>query len=300
MNLLADKYPNFICGSADVATSTKVHIGEDDDYSPQNRRGRNIKFGVREHAMAAIANGISLYAGLKVFVSTFLSFSNYMLPAIRLSAMMKQPIVYIFTHDSIMVGEDGPTHQPVEQLAQLRLIPDINVCRPCDSHELTACYNIALNSTCPTCMVLSRQDLTEQKIEPNKAIRGGYILEKDSGKPQFVLYATGSEVELAMAVKKEFNKLGVKCAVVSFPCLEEFERQTESYKNSTLIKECKYRFAIEASAENIWYKYVGNEGKVINLTKFGKSGKGSDIYKKYGFSVANIKKEIIKTAKINI
>lgn len=300
LNLLADKYPNIVGGTADVACSTRAYIGDDDDYSPTNRRGRNIKFGIREHAMAAIANGISLYAGLKVFVSTFLSFSNYMIPAIRLSAMMKQPVLYIFTHDSIMVGEDGPTHQPVEQIAQLRAIPDVNVCRPCDSHELTACYNIALNSTLPTCLVLSRQDLTEQKIEPTKAMKGGYVLEKDSGKPQFVLYATGSEVELAMGVKREFNKLGVKCAVVSFPCIEEFERQTESYKNSTLMKECKYRFAIEASSDNVWYKYVGNDGKVINITKFGKSGKGSDVYKRYGFSVANIKKEIMKTAKINI
>lgn len=300
LNLIAEKYPNFIGGSADLSHATRAYIGDDDFYSPQNRRGRNIHFGVREHAMASIANGLSLYAGLKVFVSTFLSFSNYMLPAIRLSAMMKQPILYIFTHDSIAVGEDGPTHQPVEQLAQLRLIPNVNVCRPCDSHELVACYNLALNANCPTCFILSKQDLTEQKIDVSKAMKGGYILEKDSGKVQFVLYATGSEVELAMAVKKEFNKLGIKCAVVSFPCIEEFEKQTENYKNSTLIKECKYRFAIEASADNVWYKYVGNDGKVINITNFGKCGKGSDVYKKFGFTVANIKKEIMKTAKINI
>ena len=152
----------------------------------------------------------------------------------------------------------------------------------------------------PTCLILSKQDLTEQKIDPAKAQKGGYILEKDSGKVQFVLYATGSEVELAMAVKREFNKLGVKCAVASFPCLEEFERQPESYKNSVLLKECKYRFAIEASSDTVWYKYISNDGKIFGVNKFGKSGKGTEVYKRYGFSVANIKKEIIKTLKLSV
>ena len=300
LNLLAEKYPNIVGGTADLGPSTRAVIGTDDYYSPENRRGRNIHFGVREHAMGAIANGMILYAGLKVFVSTFFVFSNYMLPAIRMSALMKLPVIYMFTHDSLMVGEDGPTHQPIEQIGSLRQIPDLNVCRPCDSHELVACYNIALNSNLPTCLILSKQDLTEQKIEPAKAQKGGYIVEKDSGKVQFVLYATGSEVELALAVKKEFNKLGVKCAVASFPCLEEFERQTESYKNSVLLKECKYRFAVEASSDTVWYKYISNDGKVFGVNKFGKSGKGSEVYKRYGFSVANIKKEIIRILKLNV
>ena len=300
LNLIADKYPNIVGGTADVGPSTRAVIGIDDYYSPENRRGRNIHFGIREHAMGAIANGMILYAGLKVFVSTFFVFSNYMLPAIRMSAMMKLPVMYMFTHDSLMVGEDGPTHQPVEQIGTLRQIPNLNVCRPCDSHELVASYNIALNSNLPTCLILSKQDLTEQKIDPAKAQKGGYILEKDSGKVQFVLYATGSEVELAMAVKREFNKLGVKCAVASFPCLEEFERQPESYKNSVLLKECKYRFAIEASSDTVWYKYISNDGKIFGVNKFGKSGKGTEVYKRYGFSVANIKKEIIKTLKLSV
>lgn len=298
LNILAEKYPNIVGGSADLASSTQAFIEEGDLYSPENRRGRNIAFGVREHAMGAIANGISLYAGLRVFVSTYFSFSNYLLPAIRLSAIMHQPVLYFFTHDSLMAGEDGETHQPIEQIAALRAMPNVNVCRPCDVNELIACYDIALNGINPTCFVLSRQDLPEQKSSVESALKGGYVLEKDPGKVSLVLYATGSEVDLALSVKKEFNKSGVKVAVVSFPCIEEFEKQTEQYKNSVLFKDVKARVAIEASSDNIWYKYIGEKGKVINVTQYGKSGRGSEVYKKYGFSVANIKKEILKILKI--
>lgn len=298
LNILAEKYPNIVGGSADLAASTQAFIEEGDLYSPENRRGRNIAFGVREHAMGAIANGISLYAGLRVFVSTYFSFSNYLLPAIRLSAIMHQPVLYFFTHDSLMAGEDGETHQPIEQIAALRAMPNVNVCRPCDVNELIACYDIALNGINPTCFVLSRQDLPEQKSSVESALKGGYVLEKDPGKVSLVLYATGSEVDLALSVKKEFNKSGVKVAVVSFPCIEEFEKQTEQYKNSVLFKDVKARVAIEASSDNIWYKYIGEKGKVINVTQYGKSGRGSEVYKKYGFSVANIKKEILKILKV--
>ena len=300
LNLLAERYPNFITGSADLSFSTKTIIDNDEIFSSENRRGRNILFGVREHAMAAIANGLCMYAGFKVQVSTFLAFSNFMLPAIRMSAMMNQPVIYTFTHDSVLIGEDGPTHQPIEQLGSLRQIPNLNVCRPCDSHELIACYNIAFNSENTTCLILSKQELLEQKVDISKAQKGGYILEKDAQKVQVVLYATGSEVELAINVKKELNKSGIKCAVVSFPCIEEFERQSEAYKNSTLLKDCKNRFAIEASSDNIWYRYLGNDGKLININKFGVSGKGTEVYKKFGFSVQNIKKEILKQSNIKI
>lgn len=298
LNILAEKYPNIVGGSADLASSTQAFIEEGDLYSPENRRGRNIAFGVREHAMGAIANGISLYAGLRVFASTYFSFSNYLLPAIRLSAIMHQPVLYFFTHDSLMAGEDGETHQPIEQIAALRTMPNVNVCRPCDTNELIACYDIALNGINPTCFVLAKQDLQLQKSTVEGALKGGYVLEKDPGKVSLVLYATGSEVDLALGVKKEFNKSGVKVAVVSFPCIEEFERQTEQYKNSVLFKDVKARVAIEASSDNIWYKYIGEKGKVINVTQYGKSGRGSEVYKKYGFSVANIKKEILKILKV--
>lgn len=298
LNILAEKYPNIVGGSADLASSTQAFIEEGDLYSPENRRGRNIAFGVREHAMGAIAKGISLYAGLRVFVSTYFSFSNYLLPAIRLSAIMHQPVLYFFTHDSLMAGEDGETHQPIEQIAALRTMPNVNVCRPCDTNELIACYDIALNGINPTCFVLAKQDLQVQKSTVEGALKGGYVLEKDPGKASLVLYATGSEVDLALGVKKEFNKSGVKVAVVSFPCIEEFERQTEQYKNSVLFKDVKARVAIEASSDNIWYKYIGEKGKVINVTQYGKSGRGSEVYKKYGFSVANIKKEILKILKV--
>lgn len=298
LNILAEKYPNIIGGCADLASSTKAVIDEGDVYSPENRRGRNIAFGVREHAMGAIANGLNLYAGLRVYVSTYLSFSNYLLPALRLAAMMNQPILYFFTHDSLMIGEDGETHQPIEQIAALRAMPNVNVCRPCDVNELIACYDLALNGVNPTCFILSKQDLPEQKTSVEMALKGGYILEKDAGKVSLVLYATGSEVDLALSVKKEFNKSGVKVAVVSFPCLEEFEKQTEQYKNSVLFKDVKARVALEASSDNVWFKYVGEKGKVINVTQYGKSGRGSEVYKKYGFSVANIKKEILKILKV--
>lgn len=298
LNILAEKYPNIVGGSADLASSTQAFIEEGDLYSPENRRGRNIAFGVREHAMGAIANGISLYAGLRVFASTYFSFSNYLLPAIRLSAIMHQPVLYFFTHDSLMAGEDGETHQPIEQIAALRTMPNVNVCRPCDTNELIACYDIALNGINPTCFVLAKQDLQLQKSTVEGALKGGYVLEKDPGKVSLVLYATGSEVDLALGVKKEFNKSGVKVAVVSFPCIEEFEKQTEQYKNSVLFKDVKARVAIEASSDNIWYKYIGEKGKVINVTQYGKSGRGSEVYKKYGFSVANIKKEILKILKV--
>ena len=210
---------------------------------------------------------------------------------------MNQPVLYFFTHDSLLVGEDGETHQPVEQLGTIRQIPNVNVCRPCDVSELIASYNLALNTESPTCFVLSKQDLFEQKGTIEQASRGGYVLEKDPGKVNLVLYATGSEVELAMSVKREMNKSGVKVAVVSFPCLEEFERQSEQYKNSVLFKDVKARVAIEASSDPIWYKYIGEKGKLINVTKFGKSGRGTEVYKKYGFSVSNIKKEILKILK---
>ena len=299
LNILADKYPNIVGGTADVASSTKAFIDDGGIYSVSNRRGRNIVFGVREHAMGAIANGISLYAGLKVFVSTFFAFSNYMLPAIRMSALMNQQVLYVFTHDSLLVGEDGETHQPVEQIGALRQMPNINVCRPCDANELIACYNIAYNSCCPSCLVLTKHDMPEQKSSVEYAMRGGYVLEKDPGKIAVVLYATGSEVELALSVKKELNKADVKVAVVSFPCIEEFERQSEQYKNSVLFKDAKAKIAIEASADTIWYKYVGDKGKVINVTQFGKSGRGAEVYKKYGFSVSNIKKELSKIYKLS-
>ncbi|MDD4110109.1 MAG: transketolase [Clostridia bacterium] len=297
LNILADKFPNIIGGAADVASSTKTIIEGDGIFGEKNRRGRNIAFGVREHAMSAIANGISLYSGFKVFVSTYLVFSSYLLPALRMSAMMKQPILYFFTHDSLLIGEDGETHQPIEQLGCLRQIPDINVCRPCDAKELMACYNLALNTDKPTCFILSKQELTEQKSEVEKAMKGAYVLEKDDGAPDIVFYATGSEIELAVSLKKELNKEGTKVAIVSFPCIEEFERQTEQYKNSVLFKDVKTRIAIEASADTVWYKYIGDYGKVINVTRFGASGRGIEVYKKYGFSVSSIRKEITKILK---
>lgn len=298
LNLLAEKYPNIVGGTADVASSTKSYIEDGGEYSKDFRRGRNICFGVREHAMSAIANGISLYAGLKVFVSTFFSFSNYLFPALRMSAIMKQPILYFFTHDSIMVGEDGETHQPIEQLGAIRQTPGINVVRPCCVAELIAGYNLALNGDKPTCFILSKQELPDQNATVANASKGGYILEKDSGKIGLAIYATGSEVELALSVKKEMNKVGIKVAVVSFPCLEVFEKQTEQYKNSCLIKDAKARIAIEASSDTVWYKYLGDNSKLINITNFGKSGRGAEVYKKFGFSVANIKKEISKLLKI--
>ena len=290
---LSSKMPRFVGGTADLAPSTKAYIIGGGDYSSKNPRGKNIHFGVREHAMGAICNGLTLYLNSPTFCATFLTFSNYMIPPIRMSALMNLPVMYMFSHDSYKVGEDGPTHQSVEQLSMLRSIPNVNVFRPCDIRELICCYSIALSSKTPSCFILSKQTLQNQYADFKNIVKGGYILSGNKGK--VLLLATGSEVELAMQVKKILQTQNIEAVVASFPCVEQFEKQTTKYKND-LLSRAPIKVSIEASNDNIWYKYIGKNGLKISVENFGKSAKSTDLDVYFGFTpniVANkIKKHL--------
>ena len=293
LNEIASKLYQIVGGTADVMHSTCAFIEDGGNYNIGNRRGRNIHFGVREHAMAAICNGISLYEDFLPFCSTFLAFSNYMLPAIRMAALMKLNVLYIFTHDSIFVGEDGVTHQPIEQLANLRSIIGLNVFRPCDSNELLAGYKLALENSGPMAFVLSRQKMPVVDGSLKGAMNGGYILKSAKKEAQIVIYASGSEVSLALQVSDELSKK-FDVSVVSIPCVEIFENQSSAYKNKVLQKNAKIRVAIEASNDNVWYKFIGDDGLFVGIDDYQGSGKGDEIYSKAGFNVKDIIREITK------
>ncbi|MEG1499834.1 MAG: transketolase [Clostridia bacterium] len=292
LNEIASRDSNIIGGSADLESSTKALIDGASYFSKNCFDGRNIHFGVREHAMGAISNGIALYSSFKPFCSTFLSFSNYMFPAIRLSAVMGLPVIYYFTHDGYRVGEDGPTHQSVEQITQLRAIPNNFVYRPADAVELCACYENAFANNLPSTFVLSRNNLPEIASSYLFAKKGGYVLESDLGEIDVEIFASGIEVSLALKVKAELNECGVKVKIVSMPCLEVFEKQPLVYKKSILAQNCKLKVAIECSNDNVWYKYIGSEGLFISASKFGLSGKGDAVYSKMGFNAKEISKKI--------
>lgn len=289
----ANKMIGVFGGTADLASSVKCYLKNYPDMSKTCEDGRNIHFGVREHAMGSICNGIALYSSLLPFCSTFLSFANYMMPSIRMAAMMKLPVNFFFTHDSLLVGEDGPTHQPVEQLAQLRAVVDNFVYRPATATELLACYDLAYSTNCPNCFVLSRQSMPQIPTTSfSFAKRGGYLLESDGSKIDVALFASGSELSLALEVKKELNTKGYKVSVSSFPCFEQFEKQTAAYKKSVIMPNAKLRVAIECSNDNIWYKYLGQDDLFIGVKKYGKSGKSNVVYEKYGFNVKDISKKV--------
>lgn len=287
LNEIAKHIPNLLSGSADLSPSTKTDLKGEDWFSQENRTGRNIHFGIREHAMAAICNGIALHGGLKVICSTFFTFSDYMKGAMRMSAIMKLPVIYVLTHDSIGVGEDGPTHEPIEQLASLRAMPDINVFRPCDYSETVSAYVSALNANCPTAIVLSRQNLTQYN-KGSQALKGGYIVEDCDGKPDVLLIATGSEVELCSQAKTLIEKSNKKTRVISLPCIELFEKQTEEYKQSVIPREVKARVCVEAASPMGWREYAGDNGEIIAMTGFGLSGDYKTLYKYFGFTPENI------------
>lgn len=295
LNEIACKIPNIIGGSADLFASTKTYIENGKDMSSDQMDARNIFFGIREHAMAAICNGISLYSNTRSFNSTFLSFSQYMLPSIRLSAMMQVPVWYYFTHDSIYIGQDGPTHQPIEQLGQLRLTPNLNVFRPADHVELVELYDYALSNKQPICFVLSRQNLpvvANSKI--CKAKNGAYVVSgAKTNDVQITFMAAGSEVSLAIEAQNTLEKQGISSKVISVPSTTLFEKQTNKYKQ-TLLKNAGVIVAVEASNDNYWYKYTQN---VYNLSDFGMSGTPNDVAKKYGFTskkLANYCKKLLK------
>lgn len=295
LNKLKEKMKNLFGGSADLAPSNKTELKGLGDFSKDNYKGQNIHFGVREMAMAGIANGIVLYGGLKAFVSTFFVFSDYLKPMARLSALMKLPVIYVFTHDSIGVGEDGPTHEPVEHLAMFRSMPDFVTFRPADTKETIAGWKYALASKDkPVALVLSRQNLPQLKNTGDNALMGAYIVEKESKKePDLIMVATGSELNLAIKAREELLKENIDARVVSMPSMELFEMQSEEYKESVLPSSNKKRLIIEALSKFGWGRYMGFEGKSITMDTFGASAPGSVLFEKYGFTVQNV----VKTAK---
>ena len=282
--------PNLIGGAADLSPSTKTYMNEMGDFSKENYAGRNLHFGVRELAMSAIGNGIMLHGGLRAFVSTFFVFSDYTKPMARLSAIMGVPLTYVFTHDSIGVGEDGPTHEPIEQLAMLRSLPNFHVFRPADATETAAAWYSAVSSKrTPTALVLTRQNLPQLAGSSKEALKGGYILE-DSKKdiPDAILIASGSEVELAVEAKAELEKDGIDVRVVSMPCMDLFEEQSAEYQESVLPKAVRKRVAVEALSDFGWGKYVGLDGAYVTMHGFGASAPAKQLFEKFGFTVEHV------------
>ena len=290
INYMKDKLPNLFGGSADLGPSTKTEMKGERYFSAETPEGKNIHFGVREMAMAGIANGMLLHGGLRTFVATFFVFSDYLKPMARLAALMKIPQIFVLTHDSIGVGEDGPTHEPIEQLAMLRSIPNFDVIRPCDRTETEGAWLMAMEAKDrPTALVLTRQNLEQLPgSDARKVEKGSYIIDDCEGTPEYILIATGSEVALAVKAKAELGAQGKKVRVVSMPNMEAFDRQDAAYKESVLPNSVRKRVAIEALSDFGWYKYVGLDGKVVSMHGFGASGNGSVLFKHFGFTVENV------------
>ncbi len=298
LNIINNVVPNMFGGAADLAPSTKTNMKDAGDYSKENPLGKNIHFGIREIAMAAIGNGIALHGGLRPFVSTFFVFSDYVKPMARLSALMGVPLTYVLTHDSIGVGEDGPTHEPIEQLAMLRAMPNFYVYRPADATECAAAWYFATNKKdAPTALVLSRQNLPQLDGSSQEALKGGYILE-DSAKdtPDAIIIATGSEVSLAVEAKKELAAENIDVRVVSMPCMDLFEDQPDEYKDAVLPKNVTARVGVEALSEFGWGRYIGINGEFVGMKSFGASAPGSQLFEHFGITkdavVAAVKKTL--------
>ena len=294
LNMIKKAMPNLIGGSADLAPSNKTNLKDAGDFSKDNYAGSNLHFGVREQAMAAIGNGLMLHGGLKAFVATFFVFSDYVKPMARLTALMQLPLTYVFTHDSIGVGEDGPTHEPIEQLAAFRSLPGFTVFRPCDRTETAAAWMYAVENECgPTGLVLTRQNLPQMEGSSKDALKGGYVI-ADSQKevPDAIIIASGSEVSLAVNAKEELKKDDIDVRVVSMPSMELFDKQSAEYKESVLPNAVRKRVAVEALSDFGWYKYVGLDGKVIAMEGFGASGPAATLFEHFGFTVDNVVKTV--------
>ncbi len=292
LNAIAPAIPWLIGGSADLAPSTKTYINTSDSFSAQNRTGRNLHFGIREHAMAAIVNGLVL-SKLKAFGSTFFVFSDYMKPALRLAALMRLPAIFVFTHDSIGVGEDGPTHQPIEQLAALRATPNLDVFRPADANEVVWGWYLALTQKDrPTALVLTRQNvptLDRSELAPaREALKGGYILADSENEPQVILIASGSEVALCVKAYQQLTSEGIAVRVVSMPSTSLFERQSQEYKEKVLPSVITKRIVVEAASSWGWERYAGLQGRIIAMEAFGKSAPQNKLMEYFGFTVNNI------------
>lgn len=294
LNMIKKAMPNLIGGSADLAPSNKTNLKDAGDFSKDNYAGSNLHFGVREQAMAAIGNGLMLHGGLKAFVATFFVFSDYVKPMARLTALMQLPLTYVFTHDSIGVGEDGPTHEPIEQLAAFRSLPGFTVFRPCDRTETAAAWMYAVENECgPTGLVLTRQNLPQMEGSSKDALKGGYVI-ADSQKevPDAIIIASGSEVSLAVNAKEELKKDGIDVRVVSMPSMELFDKQSAEYKERVLPNAVRKRVAVEALSDFGWYKYVGLDGRVIAMEGFGASGPAATLFEHFGFTVDNVVKTV--------
>jgi len=289
INRLAKLLPNLVGGSADLAPSTKTLIKDGGDYSAENRAGRNLHFGVREHAMGAISNGIALHGGLRVYCATFFVFSDYMKYAIRLSAMMHLPVTYVLTHDSIGVGEDGPTHQPVEQLAGLRAIPELIVFRPADGPETAAGWLTAVTGSKPVCLVLTRQNLQKQEKSGLDALKGGYILsDSKQKKPQLLLMGSGSEVEPLMEAQKTLRADGIDARVISMPSMELFEETPAAYKEAVMPLSVRARIAMEAACSQPWYRYTGLDGATVCIDHYGASAPAGILFREFGLTAEHV------------
>ena len=289
LNVIASKLPTFLGGSADLAHSNMTYIKGEGLQDADHVLNRNIQFGVREFAMGAILNGMALHGGLRVYGGTFFVFSDYVKAAVRLSALQGLPVTYVFTHDSIAVGEDGPTHEPIEHLPGLRAMPNLNVIRPADARETQAAWHLAVNSSStPTALVLTRQNLTvEEGTDFDQVAKGAYVVYEAAGFDT-ILLASGSEVNLAVKAAKELEAAGTKVRVVSVPSMELFDAQDAAYKEAVLPNAVRRRVAIEMAASLSWYKYVGLDGKVIGIDKFGASAPAQTVIDNYGFTVENV------------
>ena len=298
LNRVAEKVPFLFGGSADLAPSNKSEMKNSGFYSPESKEGSNIHFGVRELAMSAISNGIALHGGAIPYCSTFLVFSDYVKPTIRLSALMNQQVLYIFTHDGIGVGEDGPTHQPIEQMVMLRSTPNIATFRPADGKETAAAYEYALtNKTGPTVFALSRQTLPNLEETSRDALKGGYVLKDLGDRIDIILMGSGSEVKLISDAAERINQLGFGVRVVSMPSPDVFDLQSDAYKNSVLPKEIVKRVSVEALTTYGWDKYVGFEGVTIGMEGFGASAPANLLFDKFGFTVENVVEKALSILK---
>ena len=298
LNKLSAKLPTLFGGSADLAPSNKSYVNGAGDYSAENYAGRNVHFGVRELAMTGIGNGLVLH-GLKAYVSTFFVFSDYVKPMARLASLMEIPLTFILTHDSIGVGEDGPTHEPIEQLAEFRAMPNFNVFRPADATEtIAAWYSAVTSKETPTALVLTRQNLPQLAGSSKEALKGGYVV-ADSSKetPDAIIIASGSEVSLSIEAKEALAKEGIDVRVVSMPCMDIFEKQPLEYKEKVLPKSVRARVAVEALSEFGWGKYVGLDGKTVCLDRFGASAPADVLFKEFGFTVDNVVKAVKEVIK---
>jgi len=292
LNAAAIDIPGLIGGSADLNESNMTHIKSSKSFSVDDRKSKNIHFGIREHAMGSVLNGMAIYGGIIPFGATFLIFSDYMRPAIRLAALMKLKVIYVFTHDSIGLGEDGPTHQPIEQIASLRAIPNLVVIRPADANETVEAWKYAINHKGgPVALILTRQKLSildQNKYGSAKGLQNGAYIVKDSDKPDLLLIGTGSEVSLSLKAAEQLELEGKNVRVISFPSWEIFEQQSDEYKQQIFSTKIKTRVSVEMGIGMGWQKYLGDSGEAMSIETFGASAPDNILYEKFGFTVENV------------